>query len=1102
MAAARFTLLSAECVRIEYAPDGRFTDAPTLLAAYRERSEPSARHTPPIVIADVALDDQSHRPLVMFTERFELRFTPRGKGLTRATLEVQLRGRDQVWRPGDKQTSNLGGTLSTLDGVRGPEPLGEGLLSRDGWYFIEDSHNHVIEEGWMRPRDAHPQATDGYLLVYGDDYRAGLRAFTGISGRVPVPRRALFGSWYSRYWPHTSAEFRQIVTDYESHGLPLDVMVLDMDWHRDGWTGWSWNRELLPDAEDLLRWLHARGLTVTLNLHPADGVGPHEDRYADFMRAIGRDPASHQTVPFDAGDRAYMSALFEHVHRPLERDHGGGVDFWWVDWQQDKFVRSAPNLTNLQWLNRLYFEHTRSAPSDDEPRRRGVSFSRWAGNAAERRWGDHRHPMHFSGDAHTGWAMLRFQIPFTVTAGNVGCFFWSHDIGGHFGPRIEEATARWVQFGGLSAAVRMHSARVGVLDRRPWTYEPRFFESMRDALALRASLMPYLYNEVRRACRESVPLLRPMYLDHGAHERSYRCDGQYLLGERLLAAPITHAGVGTRCVATQPVWFPPAQVDQAAGGWRRWDTGERFVDGDEAIVGAAINETPLFVREGAPIVLQDIGPRMTAGLGEHATVRVWAPAGLDAPRIFADTLEEDDGVTDDPEDRLVARTPVRAEWAPTPRGTVEIRLTIGPTFGHYAGQPERRRWTLEIGGISEVISTADAAGRPLHGLEFDPHALGGCVRIGVAFGPGAGLDATGFASVEVRVADSDTIDLTHAARRFAEAFDVQLDPRAADLAAALHHAVVVASDGHNRVPLHEASSSHVSGLLAIGAGIGAWNCGLATRVCDTFGWLEGGEISTEVIDVVGSRTYSYGRGRLMLTSSTHSPPHLVRSRTADVVMPDRPLSSPPIGVRAARVVRCEAMIGGHPIAWSHFAERQLSPVPAEAWRVVGPFGWNWARSITEQAYSPELGGGHGLDVRDWHDAHDGSWVRWTSARRGEKWPVDFRDSLGTHQGLGYAMTTITSSRRQQSRLVIDSADKVEVWVNREKVYSQDGFETEAALAGGAAITLPQGRSIVLVKCASGGGGWGFSMALDGEHEVIADAEPEHVEHRAASPSFG
>jgi len=29
-------------------------------------------------------------------------------------------------------------------------------------------------------------------------------------------------------------------------------LVLDMDWHLDGWTGYTWNPKLLPDHKELL----------------------------------------------------------------------------------------------------------------------------------------------------------------------------------------------------------------------------------------------------------------------------------------------------------------------------------------------------------------------------------------------------------------------------------------------------------------------------------------------------------------------------------------------------------------------------------------------------------------------------------------------------------------------------------------------------------------------------------------------------------------------------------------------------------------------------------------------------------------------------------
>ena len=366
-------------------------------------------------------------------------------------------------------------------------------------------------------------------------------------------------------------------------------MVLDMDWHKDGWTGWSWNRNLLPDAEALLPWLHSQGLHVTLNLHPADGVGPQEDRYAAFMKDMGADPSAKQTIPFDAADPKYMNALFTDVFKPLEQD---GVDFWWLDWQQYESTRSIPSLTNLFWLNTLLYDHTA------QNGQRGLSFSRWAG------WGDHRHPIHFSGDASTSFKMLAFEVPFTSTAGNVGCFFWSHDIGGHNRGRNEESYARWVQFGATSPVLRSHSTRDATMDRRPWLYPEWATNSMRTAFHLRDQLFPYLYTSAAESCRDTVPLDRPLYLDHPSDERAYHNAQEYFIGDNLLAAPIVTPGIGPGRVGTQTVWFPPG------ASWYNSFTGEKYAGGTNALVAADINEFPLYVKGGVPIPMQPYTPRM------------------------------------------------------------------------------------------------------------------------------------------------------------------------------------------------------------------------------------------------------------------------------------------------------------------------------------------------------------------------------------------------------------------------------------------------------------------------------------------------------------
>jgi len=668
---ARFTVITPQCVRMEYAPDGAFVDAPSLFAANRAARFGGFRL------------DQTGGATVIDTGLIRLTYTPNGLSFSGSNLRAEIKkgAGTAAWAPGAVSLGNLGGTARTLDGATGPFDLGQGVLSRDGWYLLDDSRSPLLTSDWVQSRP--PTAgTDWYLFGYGDNYRAALKSLTAVGGPVPLPRKYALGTWYSRYWPFSSNDYRQLVREYGQHDFPLDDMVLDMDWHRDGWTGWSWNRTLLPDAEALLPWLHSQGLHVTLNLHPADGVAPHEDQYAAFMQAMGADPAPKRTIPFDAGSKTYMDALFSTVFAPLEKD---GVDFWWLDWQQYPNTHSVPDLTNLFWLNTLLYDRTARGGQ------RGLSFSRWAG------WGDHRHPIHFSGDANTGFPMLAFEVPFTSTAGNVGCFFWSHDIGGHMGGRNEESYTRWVQFGATSPVLRSHSTRDAQTDRRPWNYPKWAEDSMRISFHLRSELFPYLYTSAAQSARETVPLDRPLYFDNPREENAYHNAQEYQFGDNLLVAPVVTAGVGPGRVASQTVWFPP-------GTWYNYFTGERYMGGTDVLVAADINEFPLYVRGGVPVPMQPYTPRM--GTTALTTLRVRCYPGADG-QTGRSNLYEDDGVSTAYERGQSATTPLSY----TRRGSV-VSITVGATRGHYAGQPARRAVVIELPDTARATK-ATLNGKPL-----------------------------------------------------------------------------------------------------------------------------------------------------------------------------------------------------------------------------------------------------------------------------------------------------------------------------------------------------------------------------------------------------
>ena len=136
-----------------------------------------------------------------------------------------------------------------------------------------------------------------------------------------------------------------------------------------------------------------------------------------------------------------------------------GVDFWWIDWQQQSYTKTE-GLDPLWMLN--HFHYLDSGREGKTP----LTFSRYAGI------GSRRYPIGFSGDTYITWDSLDFQPYFTSTASNVGYDWWSHDIGGHMhGYRDSELQLRWIQYGVFSPINRLHCSDNIFCGKEPWNYD-------------------------------------------------------------------------------------------------------------------------------------------------------------------------------------------------------------------------------------------------------------------------------------------------------------------------------------------------------------------------------------------------------------------------------------------------------------------------------------------------------------------------------------------------------------------------------------------------------------------------------------------------------
>lgn len=673
----RFTLIDEGTIRLEYAPDGKFVDEKSFVAVIREYgSVPHKAST-------------SSKKVTITTSKFKLTYRKDNAPLSAKNLTItsaKTLGTSFSWTPGMEQKGNLKGTYRTLDGYDGdmfqysnPKtvmPLEDGLLATDGWTLIDDSKNYLFDGAkdwdWVKERTSADGAQDWYFMAYGHDYKGALKSFTKFAGKVPLPPRYTFGYWWSRYWSYSDKDLRDLIGNFQRLDLPLDVLVIDMDWHPiseqagGGWTGWDWNERLFPDYRKFLSYLDEQGVKTTMNLHPADGVRPYEKKYQEFIGRAGIE--NGKTVEWQGSDKRYVKALFDTYLHPYVDE---GVDFWWLDWQQWPKDKRLKDLDNVFWCNYIWF-----TDMENNGTKRPMLYHRWGG------LGNHRYQIGFSGDSYITWESLRFLPYFNSTASNVLYGYWSHDIGGHqskrYGTPVEpELYTRAMQMGQYLPIIRSHSTKDPQLNKEPWAFDQTTQRRLSNVINGRYALVPYIYTMARQDYETGISLCRPMYYDYPEAEEAYGMKEQYMFGDKMLIAPVTNPVDKESGLAAVKAWLPEGQ-------WLEYETGTMLEGGQTVERLFSMDEYPVYVKAGSIIPYYGKVKNLS-GTNQPVIVRVF-PGGNEGDFL----LYEDNG-----EDKNYV-----SEYATTPlsyqRNGNTLSVTIGERKGSYKDMPARRDYTVAL----------------------------------------------------------------------------------------------------------------------------------------------------------------------------------------------------------------------------------------------------------------------------------------------------------------------------------------------------------------------------------------------------------------------
>ena len=446
------------------------------------------------------------------------------------------------------------------------------------------------------------QAMIDAFIIAGDTVEEILRGYRDLTGYPSMPPLWSFGIWMSRMTYFSADEVDEICDRLRAEHYPCDVIHLDTGWFRTDWLcEWKFNEKRFPDPKGFIHSLKDKGFRVSLWQLPyvaEDAEQIDEARENDYIAPLTKQQASEGSN-FSALDYAgtidftYPKAT-EWYKGLLKNLLDMGVVCIKTDFGENIHMDAKYKGMSPELLNNLYallyqkaaYEVTKEVTGD------GIVWARaaWAGCQ--------RYPLHWGGDSCSSWDGMAGSLKGGLHFGLSGFAFWSHDVPGfHTLPNFmnsivdDKVYMRWTQFGVFSSHMRYH----GTNKREPWFY-PAIAPMVKKWWKLRYKLLPYIYEQSKKATHSGYAVLRALIFEHPADKMCWHIDDEYYFGDDFLVAPVMNS---EDC---RDVYLPE-------GEWVNFFTGEHFRGGQWLNgVKVPLDEMPVYVREGAviPVYPEDV----------------------------------------------------------------------------------------------------------------------------------------------------------------------------------------------------------------------------------------------------------------------------------------------------------------------------------------------------------------------------------------------------------------------------------------------------------------------------------------------------------------
>ena len=448
------------------------------------------------------------------------------------------------------------------------------------------------------------------------------------------------------YWED---DVRRVANEYQNRGIPLDGIMVDLEYYQNQCSPSTVNTTRYPDFEGMNEELERKNLKFGVindpnisnqTTEPADYAEGSQHGY--FIRG---ENGKTQDVLWNWGSAngimaPGMSGVLDFFNPAAAKWWQGlnqnildaGVDWFWLDMNEPARYRpdwlfyneDGKGYGDLAEMHNAYsIVHNKTMyEMMTAGGKRSVHLTR-SGFTGTQRYGSI-----WTGDIADTWQSMVEQIRCGTGFSLAGQFFWGFDIGGFSALTVNpqdfsEQYQRWIQLATFTPMHRFHYC--GSNAKEPWAI-PGGEETAKKYIGLRYQLSPYFYSYMADSILGTgmegdagrgtgLPLFRPMLMEYPDDPNTYSLDRQFMNGQYFLIAPVVESS------DKKDVYFPQ-------GLWYDYSNGQAITLAEThgALLynyDAPVEKLPIFVKAGAIIPTMQPSTNLASSKIEQLTLDIY-----------------------------------------------------------------------------------------------------------------------------------------------------------------------------------------------------------------------------------------------------------------------------------------------------------------------------------------------------------------------------------------------------------------------------------------------------------------------------------------------